>query len=196
MATLERSGSWWTAGCEDTKVRLRNTKGLQYLAELIAHPGVEVHVLSLVDLVEGAPPDGLDRRRLGDAGAQADRGSRGAYRRRVATLRDEVEDALAVEDDDRAVRAQAELDAVVAELSRSFGLGGRDRRASSAAEKARLNVTRAMRAAVAALADALPDAGVVLDRRLRTGSYCAYEPHRDDTVTWSVQSGSNEPDRD
>jgi len=67
-------------------------------------------------------------------------------------------------------------------------LGGRDRWASSAAEKARLNVTRALRSALAKLAEALPDAGSVLDRRVRTGVFCAYQPHPDDEVTWSVQS--------
>lgn len=102
-----------------------------------------------------------------------------------------MEDALAVEADDRAFKAQAELDAVVGELARAFGLGGRGRTASSAAEKARLNVTRALRAAVTKLAEALPDAGAVLDRRVRTGMFCAYEPHLDDEAIWSVQSSLN-----
>jgi hypothetical protein len=70
-------------------------------------------------------------------------------------------------------------------------MGGEPRRASSAAEKARLNVTRALRAAVARIAEALPDAGGVLDRRLRTGLFCAYEPHQDDEVLWNVQSELN-----
>lgn len=190
VATLRRDGAWWTAGCGDTRVRLGNTKGLRYLAELVAHPGTERHALDLVDLVEGLPAadTGIDRRRLGDAGDLLDAKSRAAYRRRVAELRDEVEDALAVEDDDRAAAVQGELDALVAELARAFGLGGRDRKASSTAEKARLNVTRALRAAVGRVTQALPDAGAVLDRRVRTGLFCAYEPHPDDKVIWRVQS--------
>lgn len=74
VATLERDGPWWTASCGDTKVRLRDTKGLRYLADLVAHPGVERHVLDLVDAVEGVLPDGppIDRRRLGDAGEVLD----------------------------------------------------------------------------------------------------------------------------
>jgi tetratricopeptide (TPR) repeat protein len=189
VATLRRDGSWWTAACGETSARMRHTKGLAYLADLVAHPSAERHALDLVDLVEGVPAEpGVDRRRLGDAGTLLDARSRDAYRRRAAALRDEVEDALAVEDDDRAAAAQAELDTLVAELARAFGLGGRERRASSVAEKARLNVTRALRAAVATLSDALPDAGAVLDRRVRTGLFCAYEPHPDDEVLWSVQS--------
>ncbi len=56
----------------------------------------------------------------------------------------------------------------------------------SVGERARLNVTRALRAATARLAAALP-AAASLDRRLRTGIYCVYEPVSDD-VRWDVQS--------
>ena len=191
VAVLVQDGPWWTAGCGDTKVRLRDSKGLRYLAELVAHPGVERHVIDLVDLVEGVAPDGPDRHALGDAGEVVDASARVAYRRRIEDLRSGVEDALDAEDDDRAARLQTELDELVAELARSFGLGGRDRRASSTAEKARLNVTRALRAALAKLIEALPEAGAALDRRIRTGTFCAYEPQADDIVRWDVQRGLN-----
>ena len=49
---------------------------------------------------------------------------------------------------ERAEAVQDELDQLVAQLAAAFGLGGRDRRAASAAERARLNVTRAVRAAI------------------------------------------------
>ena len=82
---------------------------------------------------------------------------------------------------------QEELDQLVAQLAAAFGLGGRDRRAASAAERARLNVTRAVRAAIAKLADALPEGGAALDRHVRTGLYCSYAPV-DGDVRWIVQS--------
>ncbi len=67
VATLERDGEWWTAGCGDTRVRLRDSKGLRYLADLISHAGTERHALDLVDVVEGVATADLriDRRRLG-----------------------------------------------------------------------------------------------------------------------------------
>ncbi len=188
VATLKRDGVWWTAGCGEISVRLRETKGMRYLAELVGHPGTERHALDLVDRVEGVSDIGIDRRRMGDAGPLLDAHSRAAYRHRVAELRDEVEDALAAEHDNRAAHLQAELDSLVAELARAFGLGGRDRRASAVAEKARVNVTRALRAALAKLTEALGDPGAVLDARVRTGLFCCYEPHADDEVMWSVQS--------
>jgi tetratricopeptide (TPR) repeat protein len=183
LATLERDGKWWTAGCADTAVRLPDTKGLRYLAELVTHPGAERHVLDLVDLVEGVSA-GVDRRHLGDAGQLLDATARTAYRRRIEELRDDIENALALGDDERAATLQGELDALVGELARAFGLGGRQRSASSASERARLNVTRALRAAIARLSEALPEAGAVLDRRVRTGFYCAYEPHPEDEILW------------
>jgi tetratricopeptide (TPR) repeat protein len=196
VATLQRvDRSWWSVSCGPTTARLRDSKGLRYVADLVSHPGVDRHALDLVGLVEGVAADGSapDRRRLGDAGELLDGTARDRYRRRIATLREEVEDALAVEDDDRAARAQTELDALVAELARAFGLGGRSRRAGSAAERARLNVTRAVRAAIANLVLAVPEAGAVLDRRVRTGLYCSYRPHPDDDLLWNVDGGSFGP---
>jgi hypothetical protein len=135
-----------------------------------------------------APAGAVGRRDLGDAGPLLDGRARSEYRRRVEQLRSEIDDAFAADQLDRAEAAQAELDVLVLQLAQAFGFGGRDRRAASAAERARLNVTRALRAATARLDEALPGAGRALDRRLRTGLYCAYEPAADDTIRWIVQS--------
>ena len=192
-ASLRPEGSCWVVACADTRARVNGTKGVRYLAELLRTPGVERHVLDLVDRVEDPPPGypGLDRRRLGDAGELVDSRARTAYRHRIEVLRAEVDDALEIGAEERAEALQAELDQLVAELARAFGLGGRARRASSATERARLNVTRALRAATAKLSAALPEAGTVLDGRLRTGIYCAYEPDDGDDVRWIVQSELN-----
>jgi tetratricopeptide (TPR) repeat protein len=189
-ATLQREGRGWVAACGATRARLRDTKGLRYLAELLRNPGVERHALDLVDRVEGAAADGTaaDRRHLGDAGALLDARARSAYRHRIEALRTQIDDALAADADEQAQVLQGELDQLVGQLAEAFGLGGRARRASSAAERARVNVTRALRSATATLGEALPEAGTVLDRRLRTGLYCAYEPDDSDDVHWVVQS--------
>jgi len=186
-ATLTRDGKWWIASCTGTSVRVQNTKGLQYLALLVAHPGRERHVLDLVDRIEGVSADGLDRRALGDAGAVLDTRARTEYRRRIESLRSAADDALAAGLLDDAEAAQLELDQLLGQLTRAFGLGGRDRRAASAAERARLNVTRALRTAISALVAVMP-AAAVLDRRVRTGLYCAYEPAAADEVRWIVHS--------
>jgi hypothetical protein len=53
---------------------------------------------------------------------------------------------------------------------------GRGRGAASHAERARLNVTRAIRAAMANLARANPALGAHLAATIRTGRYCSYTP--------------------
>ena len=95
----------------------------------------------------------------------------------------ELEAAEGGNDPIRAAKAQAELAFLVAELARAVGLGGRDRRAAAHAERARLNATRAIRAAMANLARANPLLGRHLVVTVRTGRYCSYTP------------GSARPDR-
>jgi hypothetical protein len=187
-ASLACEGNWWVASFAGASVRLPNSKGLRYLAELIGQPGTERHVLDLVEQVEGvAPAGGVDRRALGDAGPALDREARTAYRRRIEQLRAAANDAVTDGRFEAAEAMQGEIDQLVAELARAFGLGGRDRRAASAAERARLNVTRSLRAAIARLTEALPAASV-LDQRVRTGIYCCYQPTPGDDVRWVVQS--------
>lgn len=185
-ARLARDGRWWVASHGQTSVRLRHTKGLGYLAELIARPGVERHALDLVDCIEGVAADRtVDRRALGDAGEVLDSRARNAYRHRIEQLRAEADHALEAGLLETAESKQAELEALVGQLAEAFGLGGRPRRASSTAERARLNVTRALRTAVSGLTQALPGAGEALDRAVRTGMYCVYEP-LDDDIRWIV----------
>jgi tetratricopeptide (TPR) repeat protein len=189
VAVLATDGSWWTASHAGTAARLPANKGLRYLAELVAAPGVERHALDLVDRVEGVGAGGEpDRRQLGDAGPLLDGAARSAYRRRIESLRADIDDALETGRLDEAEVLQGELDVLVMQLAQAFGLGGRDRVAGSAAERARLNVTRAIRAALRKLEEALPGAGAALDRRVRTGLYCAYLPEEGDEVRWIVQS--------
>jgi tetratricopeptide (TPR) repeat protein len=186
-ARLAHDGRWWEASFDGASVRLPDTKGLRYVAELVGRPGVERHVLDLVDRVEGVDSSGVDRRVIGDAGPLLDSRARNEYRHRIEALRSEIDDALELQDFDTAERRQAELDGLVGELARAFGLGNRSRAAASASERARLNVTRAVRAATTKLADALPHAGAALDRHVRTGTYCVYQPVVND-VEWIVQS--------
>ncbi|MGH2717931.1 MAG: tetratricopeptide repeat protein, partial [Actinomycetota bacterium] len=184
-AALYRGGDYWTLQLGSATARLRDSKGIRYLAELIAHPQVERHALDLVDLVEGMPSEaGLDRRRLGDAGELLDATAKAAYRRRLEVLREDMDEAEALGDETRAWRIQAEIDALLAELSRAVGLGGRDRRAGGAAEKARINVTRAIRTAIARIEEVLPELGRQLDRDVRTGLFCSYQPALADPIDW------------
>ena len=97
-----------------------------------------------------------------------------AYRRRLAEIEDDIEQARAFGDTERAAQADAERDFLVRELSRAVGLGGRDRRAASTSERARVSVTRAIRQAIARVGEHHPRLREHLEQTIRTGTYCAY----------------------
>jgi hypothetical protein len=194
---FRREGEYWTIGYEGAVVRLRDAKGLRHLARLLAHPGREFHAVDL-EAAEGQPGQtARDRRRgragggepavrpdLGDAGALLDATAKAAYQARLVELRAELAEAEGFNDSARAAKARQEMDFLVAELARAVGLGGRDRRAASHAERARLNATRAIRAAMANLAAANPALGRHLAATIRTGRYCSYTPDPRAPFTW------------
>ena len=76
------------------------------------------------------------------------------------------------------------VDFLVRELSRAVGLSGRNRRASSASERARVAVTRAVRQAIARIGEHDPVLGAHLTRTIRTGTYCAYLPDPRAPAEW------------
>ena len=61
-------------------------------------------------------------------------------------------------------------------MGRSLGLGGRSRRAGSIAERARLNVTRALRSSLRRIAAADGALGSHLEITVHTGTVCLYSP--------------------
>jgi len=107
-----------------------------------------------------------------------------AYRRRLAEIEDDIEQASAIGDTERAAQADAEREFLVRELARAFGLGGRERRAASASERARAGVTRAVRHAITRIGEHHPQLGEHLDRTIRTGTCCAYRPDPRDSAGW------------
>jgi hypothetical protein len=79
-------------------------------------------------------------------------------------------------DPERLDRLREERDALVHEITAAFGLGGRPRRLGSESERARLNVTRAIRTAIGNIAKQAPALGAELDACVSTGSTCRYDP--------------------
>jgi hypothetical protein len=148
---------------------IKHARGMQMLAELVAAPGREVHALALMGS-DGEAADG------GDAGELLDKEAIADYRERLRALDAELAEAESWSDTGRAARARAERDAIATELARGVGLGGRARRASAAAERARVNVQRRVRGAIKMIGQSLPDLGAYLERTVRTGTFCSYEP--------------------
>jgi tetratricopeptide (TPR) repeat protein len=176
---FRHEGDYWLVVFDGQTVRVRDLKGIRYLAQLLANPGREVHVLDLVASETGQSTE------LGDAGAMLDERAKTAYRRRLTEIDDDIEQARALDDAAREVQADAERDFLVRELARAVGLGGRDRRATSASERARSGVTRAVRKGIAQLDEHNPALGEHLNQAIRTGTYCAYVPGPSAPAAWT-----------
>jgi non-specific serine/threonine protein kinase len=175
---------------------MKDTKGVRYLAELLSHPGVERHAADLQigedsagAVVPRGATAGLSVRRAGaeDAGPVLDETAKSAYRQRVEDLREEIEEAELFNDPERAARARGEMEQLGQELSAAVGLGGRDRRAASSAERARVNVTRALRKAVERIAELDAELGEHLRRSVRTGVFCVYDPGGSQAVKVEIE---------
>jgi hypothetical protein len=194
-AVLVREGEYWTVVFAGTQLRIRDTKGMRYLAELLAYPDREIQALTLVagvatrTLPTGEALDaGLSLRSESDLGPVLDASAKRVFRQRLVDLRAELDEAEAFNDPERAERARAELEAIVDELRAASGLGARDRRAGSPAERARLNVTRAIRGAIARIAAHDSALGEHLSACVRTGTRCVYRPDHSARVAWEVRA--------
>jgi len=195
-AVLAREGDVWRLDYEGRVLRVRDAKGMRHLALLLANPGIEFHAVEVAGSGEGAgaagaaEADGLSvRAGTGDAGVALDAQAKAEYRARLEDLRADIEEAEAFNDPERAARAREEMEFIGQELSSAVGLGGRDRRAASAAERARVNVTRALKREIRRIADQDERLGRELSTTIRTGTFCAYEPDPRHPVQWRVDGG-------
>jgi hypothetical protein len=179
---FRREGDFWSVVFGERTARLKDLKGMRYMSRLLADPGKEFHVLDLVSGEHAAPPAFPG----GDAGELLDARAKQAYRRRLAEIEEDIEQARTMEDAERAAQAEAEREFLVRELARAVGLGGRDRRAGSVSERARVSVTRALRQAMARIREHNSPLGEHLDRAIRTGTYCAYLPDPRAPVDWHL----------
>jgi hypothetical protein len=167
-AVFRRDGDVWTLTFAGSTVRMPDSKGLGDIAMLLAAPGTAISAAELA----GLPAAGADPI-LDDA-------ARSAYQRRLAV----IDEAL-----DRATEAdrtswQDERDALIDELTRAAGLGGRGRRLDDTGERARTAVTARIRDAIRKIAERNPPLATHLQQAIVTGRRCSYRPT--EPVRWSL----------
>jgi non-specific serine/threonine protein kinase len=163
---IAREGDVWSVRTSARSFRVKHAKGMEYLDHLLRNPDREVYVLALAGAGEG--PE--------DAGAMLDDKAKQQYERRIEELEDQLTEAERNNDRGRANRARAELEAVAEQLASAVGLGGRDRKAASNVERARVNVQRRLKDAIKRIGEHDASLGRYLDATLRTGTYCVYRP--------------------
>lgn len=164
---LVRDGEGWRLHAYGQELWLKDSRGVSMLAALLERPGRDMHVLEL---------SGSDATAEGDAGEVLDAKAKAQYRARMESLREEQEEAERFNDPGRAERAREELEFLAGELSAGVGLGGRARRAASNAERARSNVQRRLKDALAKIEELAPSVGRRLGRSVKTGLLCRFDP--------------------
>jgi hypothetical protein len=100
VSTFRREGDYWLVVFEGRTVRVRDLKGIRYLARLLADAGREFHVLDLVAAesghvagTESSRAAGLPRTGPGDAGEMLTRAPRTPTA--AAEIEDDIEQARA-----------------------------------------------------------------------------------------------------
>lgn len=166
---MRRVGEIWSVEHGATVARVKDSRGMQLLARLVEQPGAEIHVLALASDEVAAAPES-------NAGEMLDEQARLAYRRRLAELEDQRLAAETDADPVRAATVERERKALRQELARAAGLGGRVRQAGSATERARINVQRRLKDAIARIRDADENLGRFFETSIRTGTYCCFRP--------------------
>jgi hypothetical protein len=180
QARLERDGDIWRLRLGAESATLAHITGLEQLARLLQVPDVEIRAAHLNGTPE-APAE--------DFGPALDARAKREYRQRINELRAEIDEAERWADPDRAETARHELDALISELRRAIGLSGRDRPQGSGSERARINVARNIRRAIAAIDRVAPELAAHLAVSIRTGHQCTYAPEPAARITWEISLG-------
>ena len=190
-------GDCWVICYRGQAAIFKTTRGLAYLAYLLGHPRREVHVKQLIgrgidhatfalrgsSRTDGSVPAVA---RLPNALPTLDSQAKLEYRRRIDELRKDVEEAERFHDSYRASTSRRELEAITQRLAAAVGLGGRDRPASSDAERARSACTKRIKETINRIAKVLPSLGLHLAARIKTGYFCSYNPHPERPVSWKL----------
>lgn len=194
--SFTRVGDYWRIAYEGGELQLKDSKGLKYLALLLASAGQPLHALELVTLETNsldAKPDRGSGRDSGksfvetstDLGATLDWRAKSEYRDRLLQLQEDLAEAEAFNDTERAAKAQIEMDALIQQLEQGLGFGGRQRKPE--AERARTSVTKAIKGAIAKIEEHHPALGRHLQVTVRTGTLCSYQPDPRADPSWHLE---------
>jgi hypothetical protein len=194
-----RQGEYWEIRYQGHSTFLKSMRGLHCIACLLRSPGREFHVsellIHLLEVPAATPAVRAKgrRREIGEMSATTgasgglpilDAQAKAEYKRRVSELRREAAEAAQFNDCARATEAQDEMNLIAHHLAAAIGLGGRDRKTSSSAERARCAVTKRIKKAIQKAGKAIPALGHHLAARIKTGYFCSYKPDPDHLVNW------------
>lgn len=169
-------GALWRLQFAGRTELLPDAKGLHDLHALLARPRVDVPAVEL--LTPGGPALTLGSDIVMDERAKQE------YRRHLTQLDADIDSAIARSDTARAVELESERQALLDELRRATGLGGRTRRLGDHSERARKTVTARIRDIMRRLDKRHPELARHLRTTVSTGTACRYQPPAD--MNWKL----------
>src|SRR5262249_55987034 len=121
---FRQEGEYWTLAYHGKMARLRDTRGLHYIARLLTQPGCDLHVRDLATMNQRSDgPDGAESIRVeGDLGAILDAHATAQYKERLAEARQELEETTTAGDLGQAARLQHEIETITEQLTAAYGL--------------------------------------------------------------------------
>ena len=179
---FKKRGDYWDiVYAEGESIHMKDSMGLAYLRVLLRDPGMEFHVFDIVQKV---------RRKSNDLPEQAqpveelDQKARQEYNKSLKELANERQKAKTAGDLASLQRINEETDFIKRALEEATGLGGRDRTFGNSSERARVNVTKAIKTAIKSISESNPQLGEHLENSIRTGIRCIYDPQP--SITWET----------
>ena len=186
-----RQNDYWIIRYHGQTACLKATRGMRCLVVLLRNPGREFHVTELLappldasTPVAGVAVHGQVIRGLYAGVPVLDAKAKAECKCRLNELRQDLNEAERFNDPQRKTEAQNEVQEIADYLASAVGLGGRDRKTSSDAERARSAVSKCIKQAVQKIGEAIPSLGYHLAARIKTGYFCSYHPHPDRPVAW------------
>lgn len=174
---FRRLGQIWVLKFEGEMKLMQDTRGLYYIARLLAEPDCDVWASQLLAAVAGIDP----RITMGSAGPASDETTIRQCKEKYVELQEELDEARRWNDQGRIARIEKDMDAILKEVGRAQRFDGKIREQTDV-EKVRKSVSMAVSRAI----DSIHAEHEVLGKHLRafvtSGTVFRYGPDR--RINW------------
>lgn len=199
---IAKDGDIWTIMFQGNASRLRDMKGMKYIATLLQYPDRNFAATELVNLAEYQPRENSRQKQkrtradalklglretttLGDPGETADPKTLSQLKARLAEIQKEKEEANELQNWETREELEEEEEKLNQYIRQTFGLGGKSRRSGSHPDKARINVTRAIKRVLDKIRKQDQALAAYLKSTIKTGYQVSYTPDLNNPVSWA-----------